>query len=98
MALDIRMTPEELRAAATTLEEKRDEIVEAVELIRSKVEDTTSEWSGEAQRAFVDNFEEMLPVLREQFPEVITGLASQLNGAADALEQADSEIASALRG
>lgn len=98
MALDIKMTPEELRTAATSLENKRDEIIEAVANIKATVDETTGEWSGEAQRAFVENFEAMLPMLQEDFPEVISGLASQLNGAADALEQADSEIASALRG
>lgn len=98
MALDIKMTPDELRTAATNLESKRDEIIDAVEAIKGMVDETTGSWSGEAQKAFVDNFDTMLPVLQKDFPEVITGIAAQLDGAADALEQADSEIASALKG
>ncbi len=98
MALDIKMTPDELRSAATTLEQKREEIIGLVGEIESMVDTTTGEWSGEAQKAFVDNFETMLPTLKEDFPEVITGIAAQLTGAADALEQADSDIASAFKG
>ena len=98
MALDIKMTPDELRTAATNLEGKRDEILDLVEQIKSMVDETTGAWSGEAQKAFVDNFETLLPVLQKDFPEVISGIASQLDGAADALEQADSDIASALKG
>ena len=98
MALDIKMTPDELRSAATTLEQKREEIIGLVGEIESMVDTTTGEWSGEAQKAFVDNFETMLPTLKEDFPEVITGIAAQLTGQTDALEQADSDIASAFKG
>ncbi len=94
----IKITPEELREAATTLEGKRDEIIAAVGVIESKVTQTTSEWSGAAQSSFVASFEEMLPTLKDTFPEVISGIAAQLKGAADALESADQEVAKAFRG
>lgn len=94
----IKITPEELRDAALVLEGKRDEIVSAVGVIEGKVNQTTSEWSGAAQSSFVASFEEMLPMLKENFPEVITGICAQLKGAADALESADQEVAKAFRG
>ena len=94
----IKITPEELREATATLEGKRDEIVSAVGVIESRVNQTTSEWSGAAQSSFVASFEELLPTLKDTFPEVITGISAQLKGAADALESADEEVAKAFAG
>ena len=94
----IKMTPQELRDAATFLEGKRDEIVSAVSDLKRKVDATTAEWSGAAQSSFVESFNEMLPMLTESFPQVITGIASQLTGAADAIETADEEVAKAFKG
>ena len=94
----IRMTPEELRDAATFLEGKRDDIETAVNEIKSKVDNTVADWEGASQSSFIESFEEMLPMLTESFPEVITGIAAQLNGAADAIEAADEEVANAFRG
>ncbi len=94
----IRMTPQELRDSASFLSGKRDEIVSAVNEIKSRVDSTTAEWEGAAQSSFIESFNEMLPMLTESFPETIQGIESMLTGAADALEQADSEIAKAFRG
>lgn len=93
----IKITPSELRDTATFLGQRRDEIVSAVEAIKSKIDETTAEWEGAAQSAFIESFEEMLPLLKEQFPEVITGVATQLTGAADAIEKADDEVANAFK-
>lgn len=94
----IRMTPQELRDSATFLGGKRDEIVAAVNAIKGRVDSTTAEWEGAAQSSFVESFNEMLPMLTESFPETIQGIESMLTGAADALEQADSEVAKAFKG
>lgn len=94
----IRMTPEELRESASFLGGKRGEIVAAVEEIKSRVDATTAEWEGAAQSSFITSFEEMLPLLTKQFPDTIEGIESMLTGAAEALEQADSQIASAFSG
>ena len=40
----------------------------------------------------------MYPILKDTLPNVITGIAGQLDGAADAIEQADAEVAKAFRG
>ena len=94
----IRMTPSELRSAATTLENRKEEILSAVEAIASTVENTAANWEGAAQSQFVQNFDDMLPTLKETFPDIIAGIASMMTGAADAIEQADQEIANAYRG
>ena len=94
----IRMTPQELRDSAQFLGTKRQEIVDAVNAIKSRVDATTAEWEGAAQSSFIESFNDMLPMLTESFPETIEGIESMLSGAADALEQADAEIAKAFRG
>lgn len=93
----IRMTPQELRDSAVFLGGKRDEIVQAVDAIKQRVDATTAEWEGSAQSSFIITFEEMLPMLTKDFPQVIQGIESMLNGAADALEAADTEIANAFK-
>ena len=94
----IKMTPQELRDAATFLGGKRDDILNAVNAIKGKVDATTAEWEGSAQSSFVARFEEMLPMLTQDFPETIEGIESMLTGAADALEEADTEIGNAFKG
>lgn len=94
----IKMTPQELRDSAQFLANKRQEIVDAVNAIKGRVDTTTAEWEGAAQSSFVESFNEMLPMLTESFPETIQGIESMLSGAADALEQADEEIANAFKG
>ena len=94
----ISMTPQELRDSATFLEGKRDDILSAVADIKTRVDATTAEWEGAAQSSFIASFEEMLPMLQNDFPEIIAGISAQLNGAADAIETADEEVAKAFKG
>lgn len=97
--LTIRITPEEMRDAADFLETKKESIVELVNDISTKITDLEQTWEGAAQSTFMENYEgEMKQILSVDFPEIIVGLATQLRGAADALEQADAEIASAFKG
>ena len=76
----IRMTPADLRTAANTLKNKRELILEAVAAIESTVNNTTAEWEGASQSQFVQNFSEMLPMLKKDFPEkvarVVAGTAA----------------------
>ena len=98
MALDIRMTPEELRSAAKDLDARKEEILNAVSSIESTINTTVESWAGASQSAFVEGFESMKSVLKEDFPDVIAGLSAQLSAAADTMETADTELANALKG
>ena len=84
----IRITPEELRSAADFLEQKLDAINAEVSALKGKIDEVAANWEGAAQSSFIETFE----------GEVITGIAAQLDGAADAIEQADEEVAKAFRG
>ena len=95
----IKITPEELREAATFIDSKRDELCGVVAEIKSKIDEVTSNWEGAAQASFIESFEsDMYPLLKENMPEVLEGVSTQMNSAADALEEADESVANAFRG
>ena len=95
----IRITPEELRSAADFLEQKLDAINAEVSALKGKIDEVAADCEGAAQSSFIETFEgDMYPILKDTLPEVITGIAAQLDGAADAIEQADEEVAKAFRG
>ncbi len=92
----IRITPDELKQGSSFLVTKMNTIVSEVSAIESRVNAIAGEWEGAAQGAFVNAFHEMLPMLKEKFPEIVQGIADQLQGAAETLEQADTDIATAF--
>lgn len=95
----IRITPEELRDAADFLEQKLEAINTEVSALKGKIDEVSGNWEGAAQSSFIDTFEnDMYPILSDTLPQVIEGISSQLDGAADAIEQADEEVAKAFRG
>lgn len=95
----IRITPEELREGASFLGQKLEAINAEVVALKSKIDEVTGNWEGAAQSSFVETFEgDMYPILKDTLPEVIEGIIAQMNGAADAIEQTDAEIAKAFRG
>lgn len=95
----IRITPEELRGAADFLEQKLETINGEVSALKGKIDEITANWEGSAQSSFIETFEnDMYPILKDTLPDVITGIAGQLDGAADAIEQADEEVAKAFKG
>lgn len=95
----IRITPEELREGASFLGQKLEAINAEVAALKSKIDEVTGNWDGAAQSSFVETFEgDMYPILKDTLPEVIEGIIVQMNGAADAIEQTDAEIAKAFRG
>lgn len=97
--LRIEITPAEMRQAAEFLGDRKDEIVDLVNQISAKIKELEQTWKGAAQSTFMENYEgEMKKILEVDFPDIIVGLASQLTGAADAIEVADEEVANAYRG
>ena len=95
----IRITPEELRDAATFLDGSREDIAEKIAAVESKVNEVANNWEGAAQSSFIDSFtNDMLPLLKTDFPSVLEGVAEQLRGAAEAIETADAEVANAFKG
>lgn len=97
--LTIRITPQEMRDAAKFLRDTKEEIIEKVNSVSAKIDEVEQGWEGAAQSTFIDNYDsEMKPLLEKDFPEIMEGLAAQLEAAAEAIETADEEVANAFRG
>lgn len=93
----IKMTPSELRDLATTISGIRDDIMTQVGTMDKRIEADTQDWDGASKEQYFTGYMEILPVLTETFPAVIQDLEEKLKFAADTLEQADQDIASALK-
>ena len=92
--MTIKMTPQELRDAASYINKKRTAILSEVKQLESKINQVTSGWEGASQSQFTDTF---APMLKKDFPSVIEGIEGQLKGAADAIESADKQVADAFK-
>lgn len=94
----IKMTPSELRDLANTVKGIRDEIVEQVSTMNTRINADTEDWDGESKTQYFSDYEALLPTLQDTFPQVIEDLATKLTFAADKLEEADQDIAAAIKG
>lgn len=99
MAERIMMTPQELNDGATFLRQRLDAINQEISQLKSKIDDVCSRWEGAAQQSFINQFEnDMYPILRDTLPQVIDGVASELDAAANAIRDTDASLASAFSG
>ena len=99
MAERIMMTPQELNDGATFLRQRLDAINDEVRQLKGRIDDVCSRWEGAAQQSFINQFESsMYPILNETLPQVIEGVASELDAAANAIRDTDSSLASAFSG
>lgn len=98
MASQIRITPQELRDGATTLTNQKEQCMEILSSMKSKVDEVAGNWEGAAQNAFIAQFEELYKNISEALPNTVEGITEMLKSAAQTLEDADSQIASALKG
>lgn len=99
MSERIMMTPQELNDAATFLRQRLEAINQEVSQLKNKIDDMSSRWEGAAQQSFINQFENnMYPILRDTLPQVIDGVASELDAAANAIRETDASLASAFKG
>ena len=97
MADRITITPQELRTAAANFKAKADEVVDILKYLMNEVTNLEGTWDGAAQDEFFAQYNELQTPLN-QFPEVLNGIASQLEAVAQTLEETDNALASQLRG
>lgn len=97
MADRITITPQELRTAAANFKAKADEVVDILKYLMNEVTNLESTWDGAAQDEFFAQYNELQTPLN-QFPEVLNGIASQLEAVAQTLEETDNALASQLSG
>ncbi|WP_156625329.1 WXG100 family type VII secretion target [Clostridium tertium] len=89
----IRMTPQELYDGATFISNTAQELENQLNALKQRVDTVTNNWEGAAQSSFVISFEELYKLFKEQFPPTVEGIAQQMQGAAQAIEQTDAELA-----
>ncbi len=95
--MNIKVTPEELRSTANYLASTREEILTLVNNMDSEINKVAAEWSGMSSSRYMDDYNALLPKLKDDFPQVIEALYSRLNYAADTIEQADVDTANAIK-
>ncbi len=95
--INIKVTPEELRATANYLASAREELLNLVNNMDSQIRQVTEGWEGISSSQYVHNYDELLPKLKDEFPQVIEALSTRLNYVADTIEQADADAASAIK-
>ena len=95
--MNIKVTPEELRALAQTLTSTREELLNLINNMDSQIQNVSAEWSGMSSSMYMQNYNELLPKLKDEFPQVIEALSTRLNYVADTIEQADADAASAIK-
>lgn len=95
----IRITPQELTDASTYLGERLEAITTEANSLKSKLDEIGGRWEGAARTTFFEIFDnDMWPVLSKNLPDLINGIMGQLTGTAQAMEEADTQIAAKLRG
>ena len=99
MAERIMMTPQELNDGAGFLRDRLEAINSEVQSLKAKIDDIVSRWEGAAQQSFVAQCgEQLFPILRDVMPQVITGIAEELDAAANAIRDTDESLSSAFKG
>ena len=94
----IKITPEELRDAAQLINGKADEIEQNINAVNEKVQYVVENWEGAAKDSCFEAFESLKNELLTQLDEILKGIASQLQAAADTMEQADQDVANVFKG
>lgn len=87
----IKITPENLREEATTLRKHNETHRQAYANMDSLVHNLVSEWTGEAQTAFVETFDGN-KVSFEKFGTDIDAFAKLMDDSANRMEQTDQEL------
>jgi WXG100 family type VII secretion target len=95
----IMITPQELNDGAAFLRQRMEAINQEVAMLKSRIDDVVSRWEGAAQQSFVNQFEnDMYPILRDTLPQIIEGVANELDAAANAIRDTDQSLANAFKG
>lgn len=93
---NIRLNPDELEGYASNYSRKAEEINTTISDLQTLTSDLGNLWEGEAYVAFLEQFEELKPSFLEMV-ELLQKIDQQLVSTADALRQADANIAGQIR-
>ena len=91
----IEVTPEMLKGKSTELNSLRGEHEAVMARITNLVNGLSDQWSGDAQRAFLQSFTEMKPTF-DNFVRILQGYSDLMVKAAGALEETDRQIGGSI--
>ena len=85
----IKMSPDELRNYASKLTKNAQEASTLAKSIDANIKAAASNWEGQAQRRYVEDFEKVKPTLEKEIPEQLTTLSENLKKMADEFQRMD---------
>ncbi|HHV29109.1 WXG100 family type VII secretion target [Acetivibrio mesophilus] len=97
MAGIIRITPEEVKSAARRIGQKTTETTNFLNNIQTEITNLQSIWEGNAAQAYVEQFQALRKELETKLNQCLADLQKSLESVAQALDQADKDVASKLR-
>lgn len=87
--VEIRVSPERLRSAASTLETYKGQTDETLSTMIRTVNDLSGEWAGMAQVDYANLFNERVPQMQTQLRDLLDNLIRELRRIADTFEEVD---------
>jgi len=87
--VDIRVSPERLRSAASTLESHKGQADETLSTMIRLVNDLSGEWTGLAQVDYANLFNDQVPQMQNQLRDILENLIRELRRIADVFEETD---------
>jgi WXG100 family type VII secretion target len=93
----IRVTPAELINMSNRYSSESSQVGEQVSRLDTMISELEGMWEGESSRAFSDQYQTLRPSFI-QMQQLLDDIATQLTSTSRALEDADQQIASQIRG
>lgn len=93
----IRVTPEELRAMSLRYKNESAQVDEQIERLNNMIDELAGIWEGESSTAFKEQYYSLRPSF-EKMSHLLDEVHEQLRNTANALDEADRQIASQIRG
>ena len=90
--VDIRVSPEQLRTTAGTLETQRGEADGMLSKVLQTVNDLSGDWSGLAQVDYASRVNENVPRMQANLNELLEELIRELRRIADVFEETDRAV------
>ncbi len=93
----IRVTPAELVDMSGRYSNESSQVGDQISRLNTMISQLEGMWEGEASRAFSQQYESLKPSFL-QMQQLLEDISTQLNNTSRALEDADNQIASQIRG
>jgi len=93
----IRVTPAELDAMASRYSNESSEVASQIGRLDGMISELQSMWEGASSAAFAEQYERLKPHFNDM-RELLSEISVQLSRTGQALQDADQQIASQIRG